>query len=292
MSAAAVMLVRDEADIIEATLRHLLTQVDEILIFDNMSADGTREILDALEAETGLVHAFDDPDVGYYQSQKTTALARLALERGHRWVVPNDADEVWYVPDGRTLSAFLDGVTRDVQIVRADLYNHMPSALDVPSTAACPRCGAEPLAEGFHRVPSCPLCKGQGGEPNPVKRIGWRQREHGALPKVACRARPDLRIDMGNHSASTSGTGMVTGGLVIRHFSWRTEEQYLKKIRNGQQAYAATTGLEGYGEHWRMWENVDDDTIREHFRLWFYSENPHADTSLIFDPAPVSGQDI
>ena len=35
-------------------------------------------------------------------------------------------------------------------------------------------------------------------------------------------------------------SALVAGGLVIRHFSWRSEEQYLRKIRNGQAAYAAT----------------------------------------------------
>ena len=42
MTVTAVTVVRDEADIIETTLRHTATQVDHIIAADNGSADGTR----------------------------------------------------------------------------------------------------------------------------------------------------------------------------------------------------------------------------------------------------------
>ena len=48
MITAAVTMVRDEADIIETTVRHMLTQVDVVIVADNRSVDGTREILDSL----------------------------------------------------------------------------------------------------------------------------------------------------------------------------------------------------------------------------------------------------
>lgn len=260
MTVAAVMLVKDEADIIEAVVRHLATQVDEVIVADNLSTDGTQALLAELAGELPNVSWQLDREVGYYQSRKTTALALDAYGRGHRWVIPCDADEVWYAPDMRPLREFLGGVAPDIQIVSADLYNHLPSALDDPEIL------------------------------NPVARIGWRQRAHGALPKVACRLRPDLVIHAGNHSASTSGTALAVPGLVIRHFSWRSREQYLHKIRVGEAAYAATDLPENIGAHWRMWQAANDDAILEHFDTWFRSADPHADSTLIYDPAPVSGQ--
>jgi len=142
-------------------------------------------------------------------------------------------------------------------MVTADLFNHLPSAEDEKEM------------------------------PNPLYRIGWRQRQRAPLPKICARARPDLVIHAGNHSASTQGTALTTAGLAIRHFSWRSEEQYLQKIRNGAIAYAATDLHESLGAHWRMFNGASDEAIREHFRRWFFSERPRDDDSLIFDPAPL-----
>jgi glycosyltransferase involved in cell wall biosynthesis len=254
MSVCAVMLVKDEADIIEHTIDWLCTQVDEIIVADNNSTDGTTELL-ADGIRTGKpVILLHDPELGYWQSRKTTALAREALQRGHTWVLPCDADELWYSPDGRTICQLLGGLAPDVQFVEAPLFNHLPTALD-------------------------------GSDPNPFRRIGWRQREHGVLPKVACRLRPDLIIHAGNHSASTSGTGATSGGLIVRHYSWRTPDQYVRKIRNGSLAYRATDLPETTGTHWRIWDEHADHALRRHFQTWFWSANPEADATLIYDPA-------
>jgi hypothetical protein len=207
-----------------------------------------------------------------------TDLAGHVFRRGFDWVLPVDADEIWYAADLRPITQFLDGVVPDIQILEASLYNHLPSAED-DTNGSCP-----------------------------VVRIGWRQREHQALGKVCCRARPDLVIGPGNHAAQTKGTALTGRGLVIRHFSWRTPEQYVRKIRNGIVAYAATNLPETTGEHWRMWGTVyerhgttladlqaaepgfalpGDDAVADHFRRWFYSERPREDKTLIYDPAPV-----
>ena len=40
-----VSMVRDEADVIEGTLRHMADEVDELIVADNGSVDGTTDIL-------------------------------------------------------------------------------------------------------------------------------------------------------------------------------------------------------------------------------------------------------
>ena len=173
MTVAAILLVKDEADVIEWTLRHLHRQdVDAAIVADNGSTDGTREILDRLVAETdGWLAVQDDPEVGYWQSAKTTALAHEAHERGFDWVIPCDADEMWVAADGRTVGAWLRGVPPDVLLARAALYNYVPTAEDPADS-------------------------------NPFTRIGWRLAEPAPLGKVACRLRPDLTVEAGNHGAS------------------------------------------------------------------------------------------
>lgn len=275
MTVCALVLVKDEADVIGYTIEHLLEQVDHVLVADNGSTDGTRDILASYESH--LVDIHDDPQVGYYQDEKTTALAMRALELGYDWVMPCDADEYWYAPDGRPIRDFLDGLAPDVQIVTAAMYHHLPTALD--ALDRCEKC--EPGAVTGTWGPDDCDC-----DPNPFTRIGWRKREAGTLPKVLCRARPDLRIHMGNHSASTDGTALTSQGLVIRHYSWRTVEQYIRKIRNGEAAYAAAPERAQYGAHWRAFEGKPDDAIAGHFNAWFFSASPASDSSLIYDPAP------
>lgn len=257
MSTCAVMLVKDEADIIGYTVEHLLGQVDAIIVADNASTDGTREILDEL-SDGGQFQVLNDPKVGYMQSDKTSVLAALARRHGHTWVVPCDADECWYSPDGRRVSEVLEGLAPDAGICKADLYHHFPTDFDDPLQAS------------------------------PFARIRWRLRSHGVLPKVAVRAVPGVVIEAGNHGARFQpGTYLTSStGLALRHFSWRSAEQYVQKIRNGQRAYAATDLPEDVGAHWRMFNGADDDAIRAHFQKFFYFDALRSRTELVEDPAP------
>lgn len=252
MTVVAIMMVKDEGDILEYTLQHLAGQVDEVRVYDNGSSDALPHWNDGFG-----VKFYQDEDPAYYQSRKMSTWAQQAYRDGATWVIPCDADEYWYATDGRTIRDYLAGIPPDLQILQAKLYNHLPTALDNPD------------------------------EPNPFLRLGWRQRQHAPLPKVAVRARPDLIIEAGNHSATTSGSALTQpGGLVVRHFSWRDADQYLRKIRNGEKAYAATDLPEGTGAHWRMWENIPDEAILEHFDRWFHVKHPDEDSSLMYDPIP------
>lgn len=267
MTVAAVMMAKDESDIIETTVRHLLTQVDEVIVADNLSSDGTYEILQGLPVDL-LV----DDEVGYYQAAKTTRLAYRALEHGHSWVVPCDADEIWYSNNGR-VSELLE--LTGAMIVTAEMFDHVPTTDDDPN------------------------------ELDPVLRIGWRRRERGTLPKVACRLDPNLRIAMGNHSAHYTDAREVATlvhGLVIRHFPYRSEGQFVKKAVNGAAAYKAATDLpESYGGHWRgygeMVERAGEQAAIDWFHAWFHSDAPPLpppacrgsdQLRLIYDPAPVN----
>jgi glycosyltransferase involved in cell wall biosynthesis len=257
VSVAAVMLVKDEADIIGYTVEHLLAHVDEILVADNGSTDGTLDILHEL-ADCGNVQVLTDSTLGYYQERKTTLLARFAGRRGHGWVIPCDADEFWYSTDGRLLRDFLGGLAPDVGTVTATLYHHLPTTLDNEL------------------------------DRNPFRRIRFRLPEAAALPKVAARTGGGLVIKPGNHHAVHLSEPFLvrSGGFALRHYSWRSPEQYLRKITNGRAAYAATNLPEDTGAHWRMFDGASDDAIIEHYLRHFYYDADRAALDLIDDPAP------
>src|ERR1035438_2201973 len=106
MTTFGIAMVKDECDVIEGTIRHLADEgMAGIVIADNGSTDGTREILDELAHDESLpcpLHVFDDPEIGYYQSRKVSALAEVAGGFGADWIVPFDADERWIAHIGRT----------------------------------------------------------------------------------------------------------------------------------------------------------------------------------------------
>lgn len=271
MSVAAVMLVKDEADVIGYTLDHLATQVDAIFVLDNLSTDATPEILASFTGADLWWSTDDDP--GYRQAEKTTSLARLAYEKGFDWIVPVDADELWRCPDPAIrLGDALDELPPFVVFAKAFLFDHKVTSQDPVD------------------------------EPNPFRRIGWRFREPGKLPKVAVRASPEVAIGMGNHDAETfrgggvvSSTGralLVDDRAVVEHYTWRSEEQFVRKIRNGYRAYAAAPELDpGFGAHWRAFGDPDEegfeDRVRGWFREWAYSESPETDPTIGYFPAPI-----
>lgn len=260
MSTAAVMVARDEADVIEAVVRHTLGHVDEMIAVDHRSIDGTREILRRLARRRSKprmrVHVMDDR--GLWGDKVWTSLAREAFDRGHEWVLIVDADDVWYTADDPTVRVadFLDSMNGDTLAVRGASFTHVPTARD------------------------------NSREKNPLRRIGWRQRVPDSY-KVACRLRSDFSY--AKHEAWYNGhRSAPTGGLALRHFTIRTAAQLVRKVRNGMDAASEAAGLPpGYDEGWAIWRGMSDAEIKARFRSRYFSPEPESDGSLVYDPAPV-----
>ncbi len=268
MTVAAILMVRDEADLIEHTLRHLQTQVDGIVVADNLSSDGTTEILARFEKESrGDFFVYDDDDPAYYQARKMTGLAEKARALGFDWGLFVDADEMWVTePNGRPIREHLLSLPPDVQAVRARVFHYIPTA-DDPD------------------------------DDNPFRRIGWRLAAASSLPKMGARLVEGLEVEAGNHGVTIDGERprLVAGGLRVNHYSWRSPAQYGRKIRNGARAYAATDLPEEVGVHWRMWGDPESPDLEEraaaHFRRYFWAAKPpfppgsEDELGLVYDPA-------
>lgn len=255
-----VAMVRDELDVIEGVLRHMSEEVDGLIVADNGSRDGTRELLHALADELPLWVVHDD-DPAYYQSRKMSRLAEMAATMsGAEWIVPFDADEVWYAPD--RISVVLDKAAgHGVRIAAAQLTNHYSTAVD-PDDA------------------------------DPFRRMAWRAGEPQPLPKVAFRWEPGAVVHQGNHGVTLPSGALAsrdTYWLGVRHFPYRTEDQFVRKARNGAEAYKATDLPDTEGAHWRSYggilERLGEEGLaavyREHF--WFLSPT---DSGMVLDPAP------
>lgn len=252
MSVVGISMVRDEADIIEHTVRHMLTEVDAVIVADNGSVDGTSDILHELHEAYGdrvLVHT--DPEVAYYQSRKMSDLACIAARLDAEWVVPFDADEWWCSQWGRVGDVLL-GLPDEEGIALAELFDHRATVLDDPA------------------------------ETDPYRRMRWRSATPAPLPKVAVRPVARVKIAQGNHGAEFVGVGRTPNPvLTVHHFPWRSPEQMVRKAVNGKDAYDHTVLPETEGAHWRSYGRIVEtdgpEALHEVFHQWFWSTDPKAD---------------
>jgi hypothetical protein len=218
LSAMAIGMVKNEADIVEAFVRHNLHFVDLMVLLDNGSTDGTREILTALQQEGLPLLVIDDPVFGYFQSEKMTELYRRVVPVYQpELVYLLDADEFLRAP-GR---AALDGALRQLPAGCQALLPWMTFTPDPGISSSALR--EEPLA-------SSP----------------WRRRTEGPqYHKAVVRRCPtmddDLVIDQGNHTVHRrSGKAMqafMLSGVHLAHLPVRTVEQVTAKAVNGWLAY-------------------------------------------------------
>lgn len=256
----AVTMVRDEIDIIEQTVRHIASEgIAGLIVADNGSTDGTWEWLndsvDSLPCATTIER---DNELGYYQSAKMTRLAQMAFAEGAEWVVPFDADEIWY--NGQASLTIVDTIAQlkpGYHCLDARLFNHFPTSAD------------------------------DAAETNPPQRIVNRDPKAAPLPKVIVAQRCDVVIAQGNHNAYwTDEPGRrVNIEIEVAHFPWRNPDQFERKIRNGYEAYRATDLAEDMGAHWRSYGRILEAQgsagLREVWDTWFF------DPALKLEHKPV-----
>ncbi|MCK9921601.1 glycosyltransferase family 2 protein [Frankia sp. AgPm24] len=268
MTVVGIAMVRDEADVIAGTVRHMAGQVDQLLVADNGSVDGTLQLLHELARDLPLV-VTQDRDPAYYQGVKMTRLATLAAATmGATWIVPFDADELWHAEGGR-IADVLAAVRPPVAY--AALTDHLRTALDKDT-------------------------------PDPFRSMTWRKPSPAPLPKVAFRWEPGATVHQGNHGVSLPSAQAIVDtlagrppALAVRHFPVRSPEQFARKARNGAAAYRAAPDLPAdMGAHWRAWGQLYQqggaellaEVFREH---WWYLSPP--DAGLVHDPAPYQPQE-
>ncbi len=212
MKLVMTLLVRDEADIVDAQIAfHLHAGVDFVIATDNRSTDGTTEILERYERSGHLALLHEDGD-DMRQQEWVTRMARLAAtDFGADWVLNADADEFWW-PRGGSLKHVLDVVPDRFGVVRG-CWRHFLPQVDSDGTFF------ERMIVRL-RTPAFP---------------GDKSTIHHAHQKVAHRADPDVEIERGNHNAIARRLEPLRSWhpIEVLHFSLRSVEQLSRKARGG-----------------------------------------------------------
>lgn len=253
MKLVMTLLVRDEADIIASIIDfHLDRGVDFIIAMDNLSVDGTTEILRSYE-ERGMLRYLHQSADDFEQGRWVTQMARLAsTEHAADWVINADADEFWW-----------------------------PETGDLKTTiAACGDCDAI-VAQRTNFPPRAPLPSGFFADVQTLRHTNSVNALGQPLPgKVAHRAYANVEVIQGNHAIIRDGHVLPTvpAPLTILHFPMRSYPQFANKIAKGGAAYQSNRNLPA--ETGKTW--------RELFDIWRRAELEQYFTSQVVDSSLAS----
>jgi hypothetical protein len=239
------LLVRDEADIVRQNVAfHLEHGVDFVIVTDNRSVDGTRDILEELSRQ-GSLRVIDEPGDDFSQDRWVTRMALLAREEhGADWIISGDGDEFWRAASGdlKAELAETDAETNMVVCAR----RHMVFPHDR-------RPGGPWYRDLVYRV----------ARPLPMPTL--RDPLADALPapyfyldlpaKVLYRARGLEAAHPGNHWASyDTGARGASGSVEVYHYPVRSFDQFSRKVRNAGSGHLRnTTAPPLAGWHHRRW---------------------------------------
>jgi glycosyltransferase involved in cell wall biosynthesis len=133
------LLVRDEADIIDLFLRyHTRAGIDALIVTDNGSRDGTREILQQYRRDGAIAEIIDQPSHIFDQPRFVDRMIRHARDHyAADYCINSDADEFWYVASG----SFRDELSRSrAGKIYCPSYYMLPCPASADFWASTDRC--------------------------------------------------------------------------------------------------------------------------------------------------------
>jgi glycosyltransferase involved in cell wall biosynthesis len=280
MRVAALMMVRNEADIVAVNVRyHRSVGITDFFVIDNGSVDSTPQVLAELAREIPGVRWTRDTG-SFHQALITTGLAQEAHAAGVDWVVPIDADEFWY-PGTSGFSGVL--ASCDAPALEVDLATFVQRR-DV---------------EALHEH-SLTTMTGRIQVPHPYE--GARNAvETGVIAYVEMaypskwisRASATLAIHSGNHAVDgIDGLRSTTDAIVCFHAPLRARAVLPAKAGYGRRLRELGVDAES-GWHLQRWADLetsgglDDDWSANSWRLVGADaviDPPRGAKPIVFDP--------
>ena len=245
------ILVKNEIDIIEKNIRfHSKYGVDNFVIMDNNSTDGTREKIEELKKEFEIT-IIDEKGI-YNQAKWMTKLSHIAKKRYNpTWIIPNDADEFWKPKEGNSLK---DILPKNRYVLTIDRFNMILYQ------------GLKNFIDSEYRVEN-PIYYRKNTQLN-TKNISMILTK--ISPKVIIKPKGLLWIRGGNHKALHFGNLIDYfkhydkikrfNQIEVFHYPIRSFEQFKKNIENRKRLLEQNAKM---GPHYRRWVKILNDGVLE-----------------------------
>lgn len=266
MRIAAFLGVMDEVTLIAPCVAHLrCIGVEEFIVYDVGSTDGTREWLRGQEGPAFRVLDMSNSEPGDEWARRTTEAVRGAAAD---WVVMLDADE-FPLPAGGDLRQLLGGVAAD--LLDVPRYN-------VVLAPEGPRMTLPPAPDGYGAIElyarADPTLRARlEAETEPGSEDGdARWLRFVPLPKIVVRREVigglgDGMHDVVAHPGATLRR-IAAPGLVTAHLALSDYDRFARKVANAREMFRHHDGTlaPGFGWHWRRWIALDDrGKLRQEF---------------------------
>lgn len=251
MKIAAVLGVKDEVEIVAASLAHLRAiGVDEIVVSDFGSTDGTLDVLatECRQGDVSLVRV--DPAVVYDYATSSAHDAAQARRTDADWVLFLDADE-FFIPATGRLDECRHLAEADVLVL--DRYNVVSTA----SHLLMPRDlrpghydslwlytrQVEDFRGFLDASPGVPFIRIRPG------------------PKVIARRQVADGVAPGGHDVVSDGRPvrrLASPDLIVAHVPFSTFDRFARKVANIRRERDLHPRLfdDGYAWHWIRWAEM------------------------------------
>lgn len=263
-------MLRNEADVVEAFVRHNLGLLDRLVVIDHGSVDRSATILAALVAEGLPLSVIGDDTLAFRQGERLTRAVRAAAADAD-WIFCLDADEFLLAQDRAALERALAAAGPPLASTCWTLY--------VPES-----CGST-ASHPFQRAP----LRVEMPRPSLAK----------VVVAAALAERPDWMLAPGSHHVGIADGGSwremqakPLADVNLAHLPFRSPAQFLAKVTTGwlshRLAYGPEAELAPVNAHWRAlyraWRDggeVPDWATLQRLALDWYALAPAPNTPAL-----------
>lgn len=284
MKLVGVAIVKNEADIVEAFVRHTLHHLDRLVVIDHQSDDATPRILAALRDEGLPLSLHRVEDIAFDHARWMRDALRLALDQHPADAyLALDADEFLRCESPAALREALSRLPPGTP-------GHLRWQTLVPAPGSDPAAEPHVLRRLTHRFAE---------EPGAQHKV--------VLPRDLLR-RSDWRIATGNHWMLRADDSRIEGielpAVRLAHLPFRSPAQVVRKVALGWLGHRLAAGPHARAMplNWH-WRGLFEHMLEGRFPGWddlpalaasaYGSELPRPDAAmpaLVHDPLPVHAE--
>lgn len=131
MKITAIGVIKNAADVIEASIRGNSWLIDQFVLLDNMSTDRTVEILNSLQTEGFKIEVINDTEIQHTQAKKMDMLCAYVYEKyPSDFIIPLDDDEI-IIPANENIS--IDDAKKSLAALNRDSLYYLFWRVYIPT---------------------------------------------------------------------------------------------------------------------------------------------------------------